>query len=151
MILDYSEIEKNLRKFENKTKVLVGGCFDILHFGHLKFIQKAKELGDILIVALEPDEFIIQKKGRRPVHNVEQRAEILNSLKPVDVVIKLPLLKGYKDYLELTKKVRPQFIAATKGDPKRENKKKMAKELGAKYKEVIDLIRSFSTSSILSK
>ena len=149
MILTLDEIEEKLQMFKDKKKVLVGGCFDVLHYGHLKFLQEAKKLGEVLIVALEPDEFILKKKGRKPIHNQTQRAEILDNLKIVDVVIKLPVLKGYTQYLKMANKVKPQFIAATKGDPQAENKKKIAKNIRAEYKEIIKRIEPFSTSSIL--
>ncbi len=149
MIINYSDLEKIIPKFKDKTKVLVGGCFDLLHYGHFLFLKKSKKLGDVLIVALEPDEFIILKKKRKPVHTLDQRAEILNAMKFVNLVIKLPLMKGYKDYFELVKKVSPQYIAITKGDPQKKNKQKQAKKIGAELKEVVKRIKPFSTSYIL--
>lgn len=149
MIIDYSQVENIIHKFEAKTKVLVGGCFDVFHYGHLIFLKKAKELGDVLIIALESDDFILKHKKRKPVHNIEQRAEILDSLKFIDIVIKLPLMKGYKDYLELVKKISPQFIAITEGDPQKQNKEKQAKIVGAKVITVTKKIKPYSTSFIL--
>ena len=54
--------------------VLVGGCFDILHFGHLMFLKNAKEEGKVLVVLLESDEFIKKFKHREPVHKQNERA-----------------------------------------------------------------------------
>ena len=70
-----------------KKRVLVGGCFDILHFGHATFLQKAREAGDVLIILLESDEFIVQIKKKKPVHIQQQRAEILSALGYVDYVV----------------------------------------------------------------
>ena len=70
-----------------KKTVLVGGCFDILHYGHLRFLSQAKEKGEMLIVALESDTFIRKIKNKKPIHTQEQRAEILAHLNLVDMII----------------------------------------------------------------
>lgn len=129
--------------------VLVGGCYDILHFGHLAFLKKAKEQGDSLVVALESDEFIVKTKQRQPIHNQQQRAQILASLEFVDVVITLPYMQGHEDYLNMVKMVRPKVIAVTKGDPKYSYKKSHADAVGAEVKEVFELDKSLSSSQIL--
>ena len=130
----------------HKTKVvLVGGCFDILHYGHIYFLKKARKLGDSLVVALESDENTRKLKGpKRPIHTQKQRAEILRSLRSVDKVILLPSLP---DYLSLVKKVKADVIAATQGDPLIKNKKKLAKLVGAKV-VVIPKIKTPSTTQI---
>ncbi len=75
-------------KSENKKVVFTNGCFDILHSGHIDYLSKSKELGDILIVGLNSDSSIRRIKGeRRPIMNEIDRAFILSSLKPVDYVI----------------------------------------------------------------
>jgi len=63
-ILKYSP--ENISKFHNLKKkvVLVGGCFDILHIGHLKFLEEAKKSGDILVVLLEDDKNVKRLKGK---------------------------------------------------------------------------------------
>ena len=59
-------------------KVLVGGCFDFIHFGHISFLKQAKASGDYLIVALESDENVRLAKGdARPIHTQEQRKQKL--------------------------------------------------------------------------
>ena len=104
----------------HKTKVvLVGGCFDILHYGHIYFLKKAKKLGDFLIVALESDENTRKLKGpKRPIHTQKQRAEMLESLRFVDKVIALPPMKSDADYERLVRQVNPNIIAITAGDTK---------------------------------
>ncbi len=134
-----------------KKIVLVGGCFDLFHFGHLQFLKKAKKLGNYLIVALESDDFIRAKKGREPVHSQKQRAAILKGLRFVDKVICLPYLKTYEDYLALVKKIKPAVIAVTKNDPQLKNKQKQALLVGAKVKVVTPLLSGFSSSHILKK
>ncbi len=149
MIIEYKNLSEITNTLTGKKKVLVGGCFDILHWGHIVFLRNAARLGDFLIVALESDEFIKKHKKRQPVHSIDKRAEILDSLKFVDLVIKLPLLKGFDDYLNLVKTVSPSFIAITEGDPQTENKKKQAKIVGAKLVAVTKRIHPFSTNSII--
>lgn len=134
-----------------KKIVLVGGCFDLFHFGHLQFLKKAKKQGNYLIVAIDPDDFIREKKGREPVHSQKQRAEILKALKSVDKVICLPYLKTYEDYLALVQKIKPAVIAVTKNDPQLKNKQKQAAAVGAKVKVVTSLLSGFSSSHILKK
>ncbi len=74
-------------KNENKRVVFTNGCFDILHAGHVDYLLKAKEMGDVLIVALNSDESVTRIKGsKRPVTNEKERLFVLNNLRPVDVV-----------------------------------------------------------------
>src|SRR5258708_31534571 len=102
---------------QNKKIVLVGGCFDIIHFGHIQFLEKEKHTGDYLIVALEPDERITSYKQRAPTHTQKERAYNLLALRYVDQVIMLPLLNGFDDYLELVRSIKPTIIGITSNDP----------------------------------
>lgn len=135
----------------NKKTVLVGGCFDLFHYGHLQFLKAAKKQGNYLIVAIDPDDFIREKKGREPIHSQQQRAEILRSLKIVNTVICLPYLKTYEDYLALVKKIKPAVIAVTENDPQLKNKQKQAAVVGAQVKIVTPLLIGFSSSQFLNK
>lgn len=138
-------------KQEAKTIVLAGGCFDILHLGHLKFLEAGKSQGDILIVALESDENVRRLKGKnRPINNEKIRAVNLIETGFVDFVIILPTLKTDTDYLSFVKTVSPDIIAITAGDPQFENKQKQAKIVGGKVKVVINRLSDFSTSQLLN-
>ncbi len=67
--------------------VLANGCFDILHVGHVRYLEDAKAQGDFLVVALNTDESVRALKGEgRPVVTMRERAEVLRSLRCVDVV-----------------------------------------------------------------
>ena len=100
--------------------ILVGGCFDILHFGHISFLKKAKALGGKLIVALESDVNVRKLKGPgRPIHTQEKRRQMLLALKCVDQVIPLPPLNSDADYARLVAKIKPDLIAVTAGDKKK--------------------------------
>ena len=135
---------------KNDKIVLVGGCFDVLHLGHITFLEKAKKLGDKLIVLLESDENIKKEKGKnRPINNQKNRAKMLMSLKAVDKVIKLPEMKTDGEYVALIKKISPSIIAITDGDKRILQKKEQAKIIGAKLVVVTKLIPQQSTSRVI--
>lgn len=80
------EIEP-LRK-EGKKVVTTNGCFDILHVGHVRYLNKSKSFGDILVVALNTDASVKRLKGEsRPINNENDRAEVLLNLESVDYVV----------------------------------------------------------------
>ena len=80
------EIRKRL-KAENKKVVFSNGCFDILHAGHVDYLNKAKLFGDILIVALNSDDSVKRLKGsKRPIVKEDERAFVMANLKSVDYV-----------------------------------------------------------------
>ena len=73
---------------ENKQIVFTNGCFDILHAGHVRYLQAAKELGDCLVVGLNSDVSVRALKGiSRPINGEEDRAEVLSALSAVDYVV----------------------------------------------------------------
>jgi rfaE bifunctional protein nucleotidyltransferase chain/domain len=132
-----------------KKIVLVGGCFDLLHFGHIHFLKQAKSHGDCLVVALESDENVRRMKGdARPIHTQAQRKEMLESLSFVDEVIALPPMHDDRDYDELVSKLKPSVIAVTEGDHIIEKKGKQAQKVGARF-VVIPKIHTPSTSQLV--
>ncbi|TSC86259.1 MAG: glycerol-3-phosphate cytidyltransferase TagD [Microgenomates group bacterium Gr01-1014_7] len=134
-----------------KKIVLVGGCFDVLHPGHVIFLEKAKEEGDFLMVLLEPDQKVKKLKGiKRPVHSQKERAKVLLALKSVDQVVMLPNIETEKEYNDIIKKIKPDVIAATKGDKNARFHKRSANLAGAKFKYVTNIIGDYSTSRILN-
>ena len=85
--MDYKKQIENWKK-EGKKIVFTNGCFDIIHAGHVDYLEKAKSLGDILVVGLNSDESVKRLKGEnRPVNPQEYRKKVLQALKPVDIVI----------------------------------------------------------------
>ncbi len=75
-------------KLKNKKIVMVNGCFDIFHIGHLQLIKFAKSLGDVLLVAINSDNSISRiKQSNRPVFDQKDRTEIIESIVYVDYVI----------------------------------------------------------------
>ena len=133
-------------------RVLVGGCFDLIHYGHIVFLKEARKQGDYLIVALESDDNVKKYKGEnRPVHKQSERAEMLRSLRMVDEVIELPPMNSDKEYFDLVKHVLPNVIAITKDDPQTENKKKQASLINAQTVEVTHLVRPYSTTLLINE
>lgn len=148
-IIRLSSISKILQKLTGKKIVVVGGCFDVLHPGHIIFLQKAKKAGDILIVLLESDEKIKKIKGvNRPVHNQHERSLVLSAIAYVDYIIELPDLKNDEGYDRILLKINPHIIAATEGIDDFYHKR-TANLSGAKLKYVTKIIGEYSTSKII--
>lgn len=150
IIEDYHP-KKSLDFNPKLTTVLVGGCFDILHHGHIEFLRKAKESGDFLIVALEPDSKIMCLKKRLPFHNEKEKAYNIASIKYVDKVLILPYLNGFEDYSQLVLDIKPKILAITSNDPCFEKKQIQVKNINAKLKIVTDPVKDFSTSKIYNE
>ncbi|MCA1933267.1 MAG: D-glycero-beta-D-manno-heptose 1-phosphate adenylyltransferase [Calditerrivibrio sp.] len=87
-ILDRNNISSVLEKVRyGKKIVFTNGCFDILHIGHLKYLEEAKKLGDILVVGVNSDESVRRLKGdKRPINSLKERLIMLDALKYVDYV-----------------------------------------------------------------
>jgi D-beta-D-heptose 7-phosphate kinase/D-beta-D-heptose 1-phosphate adenosyltransferase len=94
-------------KKEGKKVVFTNGCFDILHVGHVKYLQEAKSYGDVLIVGLNSDSSVRELKGpTRPVNVQEDRAYILAALESVDYVV----LFSEETPHELIKNIEPDIL-----------------------------------------
>jgi D-glycero-beta-D-manno-heptose 1-phosphate adenylyltransferase len=92
---------------QNKKIVFTNGCFDLLHIGHITYLEEAKKLGDILIVGINTDASVQKLKGpTRPIQNEDDRSAILAALKAVDHTI----LFGEETPLELIKKIKPDVL-----------------------------------------
>jgi D-beta-D-heptose 7-phosphate kinase/D-beta-D-heptose 1-phosphate adenosyltransferase len=74
-------------KLQKKRIVFTNGCFDLLHIGHIRYLEEAKALGDILVVGVNSDSSVRRLKGpQRPITPLEERMEVLSSLECVDYV-----------------------------------------------------------------
>jgi rfaE bifunctional protein nucleotidyltransferase chain/domain len=135
---------------QNKRIVLVGGCFDILHIGHITFLEEAKKQGEILVVLLESDQTIAKTKGtHRPINTQNDRAQILAALTNVDYVIKLPSLMTDKLYDDLVIALKPAIIATTSGDKNRVHKERQAQLVQAHLIDVTPQISDKSTTKLI--
>lgn len=97
------------RRKPSKT-VLVGGVFDLLHYGHTRFLNRAKSYGNRLVVAVNTDEFVFSYKGKQPILTTKERIEVLKSIKCVDEVI---INESNSDWRPTIKKASPMIIVTS--------------------------------------
>lgn len=150
MLVKKSEIDdllKNLKE-QGKTIVTTNGCFDILHVGHVRYLEKAKSFGDVLIVALNSDKSVKSIKGEsRPINNENDRAEVLSGLRSVDYVV----LFDEDSPIDLLLQIKPDVH--TKGADYTIESLPEAKgimEAGGRI-EFISFVEGKSTTSIIEK
>lgn len=100
------KVVEKLKK-ENKKIVFTNGCFDLLHIGHVSLFQKAKTLGDVLIVAINSDASLAQLKGpKRPLVPQTDRTQILAALSYIDYVV----VFNEQTPCELLSKLKPDIL-----------------------------------------
>lgn len=138
-------------KTKKKKIVLVGGCFDILHLGHIYFLNEARKLGDVLFILLESDENIRKLKGNgRPLNSQNKRSIVLSLLKPVSFIFPLKGVTNDQIYDKLIVQIKPDAIAITEGDPGIEKRKSQSEIIGAKLK-IIKKLKGESTTDLITK
>ena len=141
------KIVKNLKKLKRKI-VITNGCFDILHPGHVSYLEKSKKLGDVLIVLLNSDKSIKKNKGKsRPINNLNFRQNVLSGLSSIDY------LTSFKDKTpkKLYKVLKPDIL--TKGMDMAKTPiagSEYVKKNGGKIK-LIKYDERFSNSKIIKK
>jgi len=130
-------------------KVLASGVFDLLHYGHIRFLEEAKKLGGPdarLIVIVASDETVARAKGRPPIIPEDQRRAVVESLKVVDEAI-----LGYKDQdLEkIMSRIKPNIVAVghDQGDIE-EEVKRLVDEKG--YKARVERVGRFGPEDLNS-
>ena len=132
----------------NEKIVFTNGCFDIIHAGHVKYLESSKNLGDILIVAINSDNSIKKLKGEnRPINELENRIKILASLSFIDHIIVFDDLTPIK----LIEVISPNVI--TKGNGYKKNQVvgyKYLLKTGGKVK-IINTKINTSSSKILKR
>lgn len=103
---DITKISKKLRA-DNKKIVFTNGCFDIIHAGHILYLEEARSLGDVLVIGLNSDKSVKRLKGKdRPINSVEDRALVLSALSMVDYVVVFEEDTPYK----LIKNIKPDIL-----------------------------------------
>jgi rfaE bifunctional protein nucleotidyltransferase chain/domain len=102
---ELAAIQKKMRA-EGRNLVLTNGCFDLLHLGHVRYLQAARALGDALAVAINGDQSVRALKGEgRPLNREADRAEIVAALECVDHVVVFPEMRATR----LLETVRPSI------------------------------------------
>ncbi len=151
-IIPLEELDKitSLLKKQKEKIVLTGGCFDILHKGHIKFLKEAKKRGTKLMIFLEEDANVTKLKGKnRPIHKQIERAKILSSIKEVDYIILLSNMKNNRKYAKLINQIKPSIIAITDNDLYKKEKEKQARNVGAELISVTKRIKGESTTRFI--
>lgn len=135
-------------KKKNKKIVFTNGCFDLLHVGHVSYLEKAKSLGDILVIGLNSDSSVKSLKGKkRPVVSQKDRAKVLSALTFVDFVVIFSSLTP----INLIKAIQPDVLVKG-GDWKVKDivGYDIVKSCGGKVKS-LPYIKGFSTKGLLSR
>ena len=88
-IVDRKKLKSIISELKNRGKKIVftNGCFDILHIGHIRYFEEAKNFGDVFVIGLNSDSSVSKIKPGRPVIPEQQRAEVLSALYMVDYII----------------------------------------------------------------
>jgi rfaE bifunctional protein nucleotidyltransferase chain/domain len=151
-ILDMDELTQRVRKLHTAGKKLVvtNGCFDLLHVGHVRYLQAARALGDALAVGVNSDGSVRELKGPcRPVNNERDRAEVLAALECVDFVAIFPEMRA-------TQFIRASMpaIYAKGGDYTSETlnaeEQTLLKEIGAEIR-ILPFVDGYSTTRLLEQ
>ncbi|MGV8177026.1 MAG: adenylyltransferase/cytidyltransferase family protein [Candidatus Bilamarchaeaceae archaeon] len=123
------------------TVVLTGGVFDLIHYGHVLTLSKAREQGDVLVVVVAQDRFIEAKK-RAGIHPLEYRVKLVEALKAVDTAV-----SGYDDPNRVLADVKPDVVVYGY------DQKPFMKPAGVKVVQLTDHIEpeNFKTSNIIRK
>jgi D-glycero-beta-D-manno-heptose 1-phosphate adenylyltransferase len=151
-IVELEELSDRCDKLRSAGKKIVAtnGCFELLHVGHVRYLQAARALGDLLIVGLNGDRSVHQLKGAgRPITTERDRAEILAALACVDLVTIFPEIRATK----FLAKARPA-VYVKGGDYSSETldeaERAILKEIGAEI-HLIPFERGYSTSRLIEQ
>ena len=150
-ILSQEEIVRivNIHRFFKKKIVFTNGCFDILHPGHVYYLNQARSLGDVLVVGLNSDDSVkrLNKGAERPIHPQDKRADVLAALLCVDYIS----IFDEDTPLELIQKIKPDVLVKG-GDYT------IDKIVGADFVQsyggsvaIIPLLEGYSTTDIVNK
>jgi D-glycero-beta-D-manno-heptose 1-phosphate adenylyltransferase len=151
-IIDMNELAQRARELRAAGKKLVAtnGCFDLLHVGHVRYLQAARGLGDVLAVGLNGDRSVRELKGTgRPINNEGDRAEALAALECVDFIAIFPEMRATKFIL-----AAQPAIYAKGGDYTSETlnaeERTALQEVGAEIR-IIPFEKGYSTSLLLEQ
>lgn len=136
---------------ERDGLVVVTGAFDLLHVGHLRFLEAARALGDRLVVGVEGDERVRRWKGpNRPIQTEEDRCELLAALRVVDDVFLITGERTDPDfYNELLAPLHARYLAVTADDPLLDVKREAVERIGMELRVVVPRIENRSTTHLV--
>jgi rfaE bifunctional protein nucleotidyltransferase chain/domain len=149
-IISFSSLKGIIRRLKQNGKriVFTNGCFDILHYGHVKYLQDAKSKGDYLVVAVNSDSSVKKIKAKnRPVNSQGDRLKTVAALSSVDFVV----LFNQDNPLQLIKALKPDILVKGSDWSKQ-------KIIGADFVEsyggkvsTVNLVKGRSTSALIEK
>lgn len=152
-IFDLQALSERLKRNrdEGQKIVLCHGCFDLMHPGHIKYLQAAREFGDVLVVTLTPDEFVDKGPGR-PAFEQNLRAESLAALECVDYVA----INQWPTAVETLRLLRPHYYVKGQEFENLEDKTgkiqkevEVLKEIGAEMRFTHEIV--FSSTELINK
>ena len=149
----FGDVKSILSQIENlkgqgKKIISTNGCFDLLHRGHVTYLEAAKKLGDVLVVGINSDSSVKKLKGEgRPINNAQDRALVISALKSVDFVF----IFDEDTPIEFLQILKPH-IHAKGGDYKVESLPEypVLRAIGSDV-TIIPFVDGYSTTQILSK
>ena len=140
----------NKLRAAGKKIVATNGCFDLLHVGHVRYLNAARALGDALIVGINGDESVRELKGvGRPVNNQNERAEIVAALECVDVVTIFPEMRATR-FLELAAPDVYVKAGDYNQDTLNAEEQQVLQKIGAKI-DIVPFAPGYSTSDLLAR
>ena len=149
-LIDREKIEEFIEELKKQGKKIVftNGVFDILHVGHLTYLEEAKTFGDILIVGINSDSSVKVNKGdKRPINSEEDRAKMIIGLKPVDYAV----IFDEKTPIEIIAKIKPN-VHIKGGDYKKDDLPETSiVELNGGVVEILSFIDNKSTTGVIEK
>mgnify|MGYP001483798206 FL=1 len=148
MSLEEAESFAQSLRQKGKKIIFTNGCFDILHAGHVEYLEAARDFGDTLIVGINSDQSVKELKGKnRPLNKLEHRAKVLSSLRCVDAVV----VFEDKTPMKLILSVKPDILV--KGGDYKINEIVGNKEVVKSGGKVmtIPLVKGISTTKIIQK
>lgn len=151
-IIAMDELAQRVRELRAAGKKLVAtnGCFDLLHLGHVRYLQAARALGDLLVVGLNGDGSVRELKGSgRPINNERDRAEMLAALSGVDFVTIFPEMRATRFILAARPAIYAKggdYTAETLNPEEGEALKKVGAEI-----RIIPFEKGYSTSHLLEQ
>lgn len=146
-LLGLARILKKIKTAKKKV-VFTNGCFDILHVGHVSYLQEAKSLGDVLIVGLNSDSSVRKLKGnKRPISSQKNRARVLSALAAVDFIVVFSSATPFN----LIKAIKPDVLVKG-GDWKIKDivGAKLVRSYGGTIRR-LSYVKGFSTKDLIRK
>jgi D-glycero-beta-D-manno-heptose 1-phosphate adenylyltransferase len=151
-VVDLMDVPKRCEELRagGKKVVATNGCFDLLHVGHVRYLQAAQALGDFLAVGLNSDDSVRELKGiGRPITSENDRAELLAALQCVDLVTVFPQIRA----TQFIAAVRPAIYVKGgdyRGETLDEQERAVLKEIGAEIR-LIPFEAGYSTSRLIEQ